>query len=137
MRSIITMMFFTIFYIFSMPAAAQTTAPGKLVRLSIDEPASARAKPLKIDFTEIQREADSSIIEINLISGSSVASSMFILKGMCTVMKSRSERFFQSKQIEKNPIRYRITFPKRALNTAPGDEAEKIFSVQECQMFGF
>lgn len=137
MRSIITMMFFTIFYIFSLPAASQTTEPGKLVRLSIDEPASAKAKPLKIDFTEIQREPGSSIVEVNLISGASVASSMFILKGMCTVMQSRSEHFFQSKQIEKNPIRYRITFPKKALNTEPRDDAEKIFSVQECQMFGF
>ncbi len=137
MRSIITMMFFTIFYIFSLPAASQTTEPGKLVRLSIDEPASAKAKPLKIDFTEIQRETGSSIVEVNLISGASVASSMFILKGMCTVMQSRSEHFFQSKQIEKNPIRYRITFPKKALNTEPQDDAEKIFSVQECQMFGF
>ena len=111
-----------------------TFGQSSLVTLQVDEPASGGGKPLKMSFAELQREVDYSLVEVVFISGASVPSSMFVLKGMCAVMRARSERFVQTELVGSNPTRYRVTFPRQVDGSDLRGSDKKAFSEQECSL---
>ena len=116
---------------------AQTAEPSAWVELQVDEHAPSGSKPLKMTFKELERKADHSIVEVVFTSGASVPSSMFVIRGMCAVMRSRAERYFQSEPLESGPTRYKLTFPKQAVEAALRGTGKKVFTEQDCAMFKF
>ena len=59
-------------------------------------------KPLNMKFKEISREEKYSIVEVKYISGASVPSTMFIVKGMYEIAKLRGSNYFINLKEWKN-----------------------------------
>jgi len=112
----------------SLAAAAETPA---LFHMSVKDVPVENGKMLDMAFHEIAREPDSSTVHVVRRSGGSVSSSMFIVRGMCGVARSRGERFFQSERIEGEAERYLVTFPKT--EPSPGTA----FTMTQCDLMGY
>ena len=114
-------------------------ADAPLFKLSVNAAPAETGKPLNMSFKEISRQADHSIAEIGFVSGSSVAASMFGLRGACGVARARNEKFFKVVPLSTNPTRVRLQFQLAAgeRDLRPADIKEKIFSTAECTMFGY
>ena len=119
------------------PAQSASGASPALVVLDVDDTATAGGKPLKMSVREVQRQPDHSVVEVVFVSGASVPSSLFVLKGMCTVLKSRGERLFRAEQIASAPTTYRVTFPRRASESALRGPEKQVFSDEDCGRLGF
>lgn len=114
-------------------------ADAPLYQLSVNGERVENGKTLNMKFQEISRGADHSIVEVTFVSGGSVSSSMFVLRGDCGVARSRGEKFFKVVPLSQNPSRYRLQFQRQASEAElrPAAIADKIFSVAECEMMGF
>lgn len=127
-------------FVFSASAAfAQSSAD--LVRLSARDMRIDGIKQSDMMFVEIRRAPDASLVEVSSAPGSSgVPSSMFILKGMCSIAESRGKQYFRVVQVSKKPMRFGVTFPEDA---GPGDVSQpagvtdKIFSLAQCSLLNF
>jgi hypothetical protein len=118
-------------------ASAQPATPDGLVVLQVDEQAVAGSKALKMTFREARREADHSVVEVQFTSGASVPSSMFIVKGMCAIMRARGERYFQSEPLGSGPAQYKVTFPRQPNDNELQGREKKVFSEQDCSRLRF
>jgi hypothetical protein len=130
---------------------AANASAADLVRLDANEGPVENGKTLKMEFREIERKGDESIVRIMFHSGGSVSSSMFVLKGVCAIAKSRGAKFFRNVKQERagSEWGYTIAFantPNAASLKIPNppkpaseDEAfaNGVFSFSECQMLGF
>jgi len=116
---------------------AQTTP--ELVELNVKDVPVENGKKLKMKFEETERNAEFSTVQITFVSGGSVSSSMFVLRGMCAVAKARGEQYFLASEVSKDPWRYRIAFPASASpeELRPANRADKVFSRAECSMLNF
>jgi hypothetical protein len=88
-------------------------ASSGLIEMSVSETPTGTRKPLDITFREIGRNESDSIVEVGYVSGASVPSSMFVLKGVCKVARARGAKYFNSSQVFGSfdgKTRYRITF---------------------------
>jgi hypothetical protein len=114
-------------------------ADAPLYQLSVNGERVENGKILNMTFQEISREADHSIAEVTFVSGGSVSSSMFALRGACGVARVRGEKFFKVVPLSKNPSRIRLQFQAQAseVELRPAVIADKVFSVSECAMIGF
>ncbi len=108
-----------------------------LVRLSVKDEIVENGKKLEIDFREVERTAAGSIAEVTTVSGGSVTSSLFTMRGMCAVTRARGEKFFSTTRIASSPNRYSIVFPQ-SQSAAPGKASSqnRIISLDECQLMG-
>jgi hypothetical protein len=118
-------------------AHAQAPRTVNLVVLSVDDQGASGGKPLKVTFAELKREAEYSIVEVAFTSGASVPSSLFVLRGMCTIMRSRGERYFPVDRLEQGPTKYKVTFPKVPPSTDFYDKERRFFAEQDCSLRKF
>ena len=116
---------------------AQTTP--ELFQLSVKDVLVENGKKLEMKFEEIERNAEFSTVEIKFVSGGSVSSSMFVVRGMCGVAKARGAQYFRANEVSKDPWRYRMTFPASAspAELNPPKAADKVFSQAECSMLKY
>jgi hypothetical protein len=119
-------------------AVAQASAD--LVRLTAKDVPIENGKQLSMTFEEIRRAPDASLVEVTYpSSGSAAPSSMFILKGLCSIAESRGKQYFRAVLLSKKPLRFGVTFPEDAgpLDPGPASVTEKIFSLAECALLNF
>ncbi len=116
---------------------AQTTP--ELFQLSVKDVPVENGKTLEMKFEEIERNTEFSTVEITFVSGGSVSSSMFVVRGMCGVAKARGAQYFRANKLSKHPWRYRMTFPASAspIELNPPRGADKVFSQAECSMLKY
>ena len=122
-------------------ACASPAATSELVRLSVKQSPVENGKLLNMEFREIERVGSHSVAEVTFVSGGSVSSSMFVVRGMCAVTRARGEKYFNSERIAGAMTRYKITFPQdrplpsRGAITSP--DANHAFSTEDCMALGF
>jgi hypothetical protein len=110
-----------------------------LVTLSVDGQRVENGKTLRMEFREVERSLDASLVEVKFISGGSVSSSMFILRGQCAVARARGKQFFRAEEVPGRPFTYRVTFPTD-LETVDAQRRLSgygVFSLEECRQLGF
>jgi len=110
-----------------MPLGALASDP-ELFHLSVKDVPVENGKVLNMEFQEIERKTDSSTVQIARRSGGSVSSSMFVLRGMCGLARSRSAQYFiPTRIVGEETERYTVTFPQ----VAP--EPGKGFTMAQCE----
>jgi len=126
--------------------AAANSLAADLVHFETKQAPVENGKTLEMQFRELERSESSSIVEVTFVSGGSVSSSMFVLHGMCAVTRARGANYFTSEQVEGQPNRYKVTFPregqapndrKTASHASSSRPEEHVFSIAECGMLGF
>ena len=109
-------------------AACSSVPPTPLVHLKVAGTPVENGKSLEMRFDELERRADSSIVEVTFVSGGSVSSSMFQMRGMCEVLFARDERYVVPQRIRGEPNRYRLLFPAREDDVPPEPEPDPLIS---------
>lgn len=112
------------------PFAAQAAEP-QLFHLAVTDVPVENGKLLNMEFQEVKREEGSSTVQITLRSGGSVSSSMFILRGMCGLARSRGQQYFVTQQVVGDSKRFIVSFPE----TAP--EPGKGFTMAQCELMRY
>lgn len=112
------------------PLVAQAADP-QLFHLSVKDVPVENGKVLNMEFDEIDRDADSSTVQITRRTGGSVSSPMFVLRGMCGLARSRSEQYFVTERVVGATGRYKVTFPK----VPP--ELGKGFTIAQCDLLRY
>ena len=117
---------------------AQTTTP-ELFQLSVKDVPVENGKKLEMKFEEIERNAEFSTVQITFVSGGSVSSSMFVIRGMCGVAKARGMEYFRASSVSEHPRQYRMTFPASASSAElnPSKATDKVWSRAECSMLNY
>ena len=127
--------------IVTLNACAAPLATTELVRLSVKQSPVENGKLLNMEFQEIERVDSHSVAQVTFVSGGSVSSSMFVLRGMCAVARARGEKYFNSERIPSATTRYKITFPQDRPPPSPGaitsPDANRAFSTDDCTALGF
>ncbi len=127
-------------------ASATTSLSADLVNLTVRDSPTDGGKVLEMEFHELERTASTSLVEVKFVSGSSVASSLFILKGVCAIARSRGAGYFTSDQVQHDPPRYKVTFansppPEGHSASEPSASSSVVgdrgFSISECAIMGF
>jgi hypothetical protein len=118
-------------------AFAQSSAD--LVRLSARDMRVENGKLPDMTFVEIRRAPNASLVEVTANASGAAPSSMFILKGMCSIAESRGKQYFRVVQMSKKPLRFGVTFPEDASpsDARPGSVTDKVFSLAECSLLNF
>ena len=113
------------------PLSAFATDP-TLFHLAAKDVRVENGKVLNMEFHEVERKTDSSTVQIARRSGGSVSSSMFILRGMCGLARSRSAQYFIPTRIAgEDTERYTVTFPQ--VTPEPG----KGFTMAQCELMRY
>ena len=113
---------------FPMVAIADET---QLIHLIVKDQPVENGKVLDMEFHEVERNAESSTVQIVRRTGGSVSSSMFVLKGMCAIARSRGEQYFVAERAVANDERFTVTFPKMLT------ERERGFSIAQCDLMRY
>ena len=108
-----------------------------MVHLVVKGQPVENGKILNMEFREVERTADASIVEVTFISGGSVSSSMFVLKGQCAVARARGEIYFRSQELTDRPNAYRMTFPAQAAGDLQTRLKSGIWAASDCKNLGF
>ena len=110
----------------------------KLVELHVKQSPVENGKTLEMTFREIERNQENSIAEVTFISGGSVSSSLFTLRGACSIARARNEKYFTSTEISSNPTRYKFTFLKSITpEQADPKSSNHAFSSRDCSLLRF
>jgi hypothetical protein len=102
-----------------------------LFLLAVADVPVENGKVLNMEFQEVAREAGASTVQITRRSGGSVSSSMFVLRGMCGLARSRGKQHFVTAQVAGESNRYTVTFPE----TPP--EPGKGFTIAQCELLRY
>jgi hypothetical protein len=113
-----------------MPIVTQA-ADLQLFRLTIPVTPVENGKILDMEFQEVAREADSSTVRVTRRSGGSVSSSMFILRGMCGLARSRGKQHFVTEQLAGESNQYKVTFPETPPDPGKG------FTIAQCELLQY
>jgi hypothetical protein len=111
-------------------------AAESLVHLEAKGQTVENGKTIDMEFTEVERRSDASIVQVLLRSGGSVSSSLFILRGMCSVARARKELYFRSTRLPAPEGRYIVRFPRDVPSTSEAAPAGEVFSVAQCDRLG-
>lgn len=114
--------------------ASAVPAPDDLFLFDATDVPAENGKRLNMTLRELIRKPGASIVEVTFVSGGSVSSSMFVLRGMCALMQVRGAKFFASIPVSKIPQRYEVTFPKAVGMTASRGSSQKVFSESDCAL---
>jgi len=106
-------------------------ADPQLFRLAVSDVPVENGKLLNMEFQEVARDELASTVQVTRRSGGSVSSSMFVMRGMCGLTRSRGKQNFVPKPVEGQQDRYTVTFPE----TAP--EPGKGFSISQCDLMRY
>lgn len=113
-----------------------TGAP-ELVSFSVADAPVENGKKLNASFRELRREPDHSVVRAAVVSGGSVSSSMFILRGACLVLHARGARYVTvAPEPGASSDTFRLTFPAQAA-PEPGGPGKGAFSAGDCRLLGF
>ncbi len=113
------------------PLCASANDP-TLFHLSVKDVPVENGKVLDMELQEIERKADSSTVQVVRRSGGSVSSSMFVLRGMCGLARSRGAHYFIPTRIEgETSERYAVRFPQAAPEPGQG------FTMAQCELMRF
>jgi hypothetical protein len=113
------------------PLSALASDP-TLFHLSVKDTPVENGKVLNMEIQEIERKTDSSTVQIVRRSGGSVSSSMFVLRGMCGLARSRSAQYFiPTRIVGEETERYSVKFPQ----VAP--EPGKGFTMAQCELMRY
>jgi hypothetical protein len=113
------------------PLAAIAADEPTLINLIAKDQPVENGKALDMEFHEVDRKTESSTVQIVRRTGGSVSSSMFVLKGMCAIARSRGEQYFVAEKAGTNDERFTVTFPKVAVERGKG------FSIAECDLLRY
>ena len=116
---------------------APIPAEPALYSLAVQDAPVENGKKLNMSFRELTRETEQSLVEVTRTSGGSVSTSLFIVRGMCGLMRARGEESFVSEPVPKQSAQYRVTFPKVTEATEPHGRKQLAFSVAQCSLLGF
>lgn len=118
-------------------ATTASAAAPSLYRLDSGKQPAENGKVLDIRVAEVERNTDTSTIEVTRTSGGSVSSSMFLLRGVCGLARERGKAYFRAVRIAD--ARYRIEFPETVASdqVKPANPRDKVFSLEECQLMGY
>lgn len=108
-------------------------ADAELFHLSVADVPVENGKMLNMDFQEVAREAETSIVQVTRRSGGSVSSSMFILRGMCGLARVRGKKNFVPEPVAGDSNRFTVTFPE----TPPDPESRKGFTMAQCDLMRY
>ena len=126
-----------------MGACASKADTFALVRLSVQQSRVENGKTLDMEFRETERCENYSIVEVIFVSGGSVPSSLFELRGVCTVARAQRAKYFTIEPITgaSTGTRYRILFsphpPALPLTPRYSPSVNQWLSVAECGTLGF
>ncbi|MDR0672169.1 MAG: hypothetical protein LBF93_00610 [Zoogloeaceae bacterium] len=123
---------FALFCLLTAPASTE-----ELVYLTVKDQRVENGKILDMEFREIERTVDASIVRVIFVSGGSVSSSMFVLRGHCAVTRARGENYFLSQEIMNHPNTYRVTFPATAASDPQVRRESGIWAISDCKSLGF
>lgn len=89
----------TVLYLFAAVIAVWSLVPAAggesgLYSDSVNQPSSGGGKGFVMSFTELERQPHYSIIKVKYISGSSVGSAMFVVKGCWEIARRRGMEYF-------------------------------------------
>lgn len=98
---------------------------------SVQNRPAENGKLLTMTVREIERTDEASLMAVELVSGGSVSSAVYIVKGMCGIMKARGEHNVVSEELKHGPARYRLTFPATV-----DIKGFKGFTEGQCDLFG-
>jgi hypothetical protein len=114
-------------------ALAQAT--NELYRLEIKE-AGKKGQKLEMSFREVERQEDSSVVDITHISGNGADSTVAILKGMCGLARVRGQKYFQYSAEAPGSDRYLVSFPKTVApsDVNPTEVRNKVISLADCAL---
>lgn len=119
--------------------------PEPLVHLEVHDVPSQNGKVLDASFDELERDAASSLVAVDVRSGGSVSRSFFELRGMCAVAHVHGAAYVSAARVSVRPLRYRVTFPRREAtrNANPAtlpdttvEGSEHVMSVSFCTLLG-
>ena len=113
-----------------LPFATHAADPA-LYRLAIADVPVENGKILDMEFHETARDDHASTVRIVRRSGGSVSSSMFILRGMCGLMRARGKENVVPERLPGDGERFTVTFPD-----AP-PEAGKGFTKAQCDLMHY
>lgn len=113
------------------PFASAQAADPPLFHLAVADVPAENGKVLNMEFQEVAREAASSTVQITWRSGGSVSSSMFTLRGMCGLARSRGKQHFVTEQVAGERGRFIVTFPELA------PEPGKGFTMAQCELLRY
>ena len=113
------------------PGAAADTDPA-LYKMSVKDVPVEKRKALDMNFDELSRTADSSVVQITRRSGGSVSSSMFVMRGMCALARLRDAQYFVAERMAGDAGRYTVTFVQ-----TPPDAGKKAFSLAQCDLMRY
>lgn len=109
----------------------------ELVHLVVKGQPVENGKVLNMEFREIERTADASIVDVTFTSGGSVSSSLFILKGECAVARARGKPYFKIQPSTAHPDVYRMTFPLTAAGETQARLKSGVWAISDCKGMGF
>jgi hypothetical protein len=112
------------------PFAAQASDP-PLFHLAVADVPVENGKILNMEFQEVKREAETSTVQITRRSGGSVSSSMFILRGMCGLARSRGKQNFAAEPVAGDSNRFTVSFP------AALPVGGKVFTMAQCELLRY
>ncbi|MBC7456148.1 MAG: hypothetical protein H7335_21095 [Massilia sp.] len=118
------------FLILLTPLVTHAANP-QLFHLAIADIPVENGKMLNMAFDEVAREADASTVQITRRSGGSVSSSMFVLRGMCGLARSRGKHYFVTEQVTGESNRYTVTFPETPPEPGTG------FTIAQCELLRY
>jgi hypothetical protein len=119
-------------------AASVYAAGDSLVHFRPMPSAERHGKPVDLEFKELERLPDASIVEVvPHWRGAPLDDALFLMHGVCKVAHARKATFFEPVRLKTPPDgptpvseRYRITFPKAVSSPATG-------SIEQCELLGF
>jgi hypothetical protein len=121
------------------PAPTPRTAvdSANLVRLIYKDDSAQGGDKVLMEFREIERTKAGSVAQVSAETGGPVTSSLFTMRGVCAITRSRGEKFFTTTRIASSPSRYSIVFPQSQSTTPEKDSSTgRIISLDECQLMG-
>jgi hypothetical protein len=112
------------------PFVTQAADP-QFFHLAVSDVPVENGKLLNMEFQEVARDDLASTVQITRHSGGSVSSSMFVLRGMCGLARSRGKQNFVPKHLEGEQDRYTVTFPETTPDPGKG------FSIRQCELMRY
>lgn len=97
--------------------AAEPVAPPQadLFSLSVHADTVGHDKALDATMRETERSADSSEVELEVVSegkGQGRSAGLFLVRGFCGLMLARGQALAVAEQTSEHPIRFHVVFPK-------------------------
>jgi hypothetical protein len=115
-------------------------ADARLFTFNVSELADSSGTRVSMKFEEISRRATSSMVEMSGPTPGSDPPKGYLLGGMCGLAKARSQKYFQAKVVQAEPLMFEVTFPNFGPDspTDPGSfMAPNVYPVSQCPVLTY